>query len=767
MSVQEKTLELIASEDSYREQFWINSAPMLLVDPKTGGILAANVAAERFYAYPAGQLATMSVFELNLLPADEVRAAMKWAETDHSRRFEFPHRLADGSVRHVEVSSTRIRLGRRIVLHSIIYDITGRKEAEAALQASEAKLRALVEHSHESIGVHVNGVWEMCNPAALRLFGFTDRDEVIGTSILAVVAPSAREEVRGFVRKRAEGVFAPTDYLTRGLRVDGTQFDMHVTLSEFIVNARSHVFVIIRDVTQRRQAEEALRESEERYRLLVATSPDAVFLHEDGVVIFANLAGLKLLGATRPEQVVGTPVINRVHPDFRHLVSARIVKTLGNSSILEQLEEKFVRLDGSFVDVEVTGGSLILSGRKTMMVIARDISARKLAEEKEQHIERKLLESQKLESLGVMAGGIAHDFNNILTGILGNASLASLELAEDSPVQKNLTSIRDASLRAGELCRQMLAYSGKGRFVVTPLDVNRLVSETTDLLKISISKQVLLRFSLQDGLPAVRADATQLRQVIMNLVINASEAIGNRPGAVDIRTGRADSVLSPENVVQGGEAPKGSHVFIEVSDSGCGMTAQTQARIFDPFFSTKFAGRGLGLAAVLGIVRGHAGALKLVSEVGAGTTFTVILPALENEVPAVSEPDHVPKDWAGQGSVLVADDEPAVRSGISQMLVKLGFTPVIAVNGLEAVAVFAADPLRFSLVLMDLTMPELNGDAALPEIRHIRPSVPVVLMSGYSEQDAVATFGGSDLAGFIQKPFGFEALRSLLFRVLG
>ena len=767
VSVQEKTLELMASEDSYREQFWINSAPMLLIDPDNGAILAANKAAEQFYGYPAGQLATLRVFDINLQPPSEVMAAMKQAETDQSGRFEFAHRLADGSVRYVEVSSTRIRMGRRVLLHSIIYDITGRKEAEAALQASEAKLRALVENSHEPIGVHVNGVWEMCNPAALRLFGFSEREEVIGKSILSVVAPSARDEIRDFVRRRAQGVVAPADYVTRGLRTDGSEFDMHVTLSEFIVNGRSHVFVIIRDVTARRQAEEALKESEERYRLLVATSPDAIFLHQDGVIVFANLAGLKLLGATRPEEIIGTPMIDRVHPDYRNLVSARIVKSLGNSSILEQLEEKFVRLDGSVIDVEVTGGSLVLSGRKTMLVIARDISARKVAEEKEQQIERKLLEGQKLESLGVMAGGIAHDFNNILTGILGNASLASLEVPSDSPVQESLTSIREASLRAGELCRQMLAYSGKGRFVVKPLDINQLVSETTDLLKISISKQVLLRFSLEEGLPAVRADATQLRQVIMNLVINASEAIGNRPGTIDVRTGRGDGSLGQEKVVQAGHLPQGPRVYIEVSDSGCGMTAETQARIFDPFFSTKFAGRGLGLAAVLGIVRGHGGVLKLVSEVGRGTTFSVILPALATQAPVPSEPDSVPKGWMGQGTVLVAEDEPSVRTSISQMLVKLGFVPVVAENGLEAVAVFGADPLRFRLVLMDLTMPELNGDDALLELKRMRPAVPVILMSGYSEQEAVATFGQSDLAGFLQKPFGFEALRALLYRVVG
>lgn len=388
-----------------------------------------------------------------------------------------------------------------------------------------------------------------------------------------------------------------------------------------------------------------------------------------------------------------------------------------------------------------------------------DITERKAADASHALFERKIQETQKLESLGVLAGGIAHDFNNILTAILGNASLAALELPAGAPVQTYLESIQLGSLRAAELCKQMLAYSGKGRFVVQKISVNVLVEETTHLLQLSITKQAVLRFNLQSALPLIEVDATQIRQVIMNLVINASEAIGAKSGVISISTGltRVDraylggTILAPE-------LPPGTYVFIEVSDNGCGMSAETQAKIFDPFFTTKFTGRGLGLAAVLGIVRGHRGALKVYSEVGRGTTFKLLFPCAEGsaETNAIEHVD--PVLWQGHGTALVVDDEETVRSMAALMLRKLGFNVALAADGREAVEIFSANPKTFTLVLMDLTMPHLDGKAAFASLRRVRGDVRVVLMSGFNEQEAVSQFTEKGLAGFLQKPFLFEAL---------
>jgi len=396
-----------------------------------------------------------------------------------------------------------------------------------------------------------------------------------------------------------------------------------------------------------------------------------------------------------------------------------------------------------------------------------DITERKAADEAVELFERKIQETQKLESLGVLAGGIAHDFNNILTGVLGNASLAALELPAGAPAQGYLESIRLGALRAADLCKQMLAYSGKGRFVVKKLALNALVEETTQLLRLSIGKQAVLRFNLQPQLPAIEADATQIRQVIMNLVINASEAIGPQSGVISLSTGltRVDrtylggTILAPE-------LPVGSYVHLEVADTGCGMSAETQAKIFEPFYTTKFTGRGLGLSAVLGIVRGHGGALKVYSEVGRGTTFKLLFPCADGAAEAGAPEPAAAARWRAEGTVLVVDDEETVRSTAALMLRKMGFGVALAVDGREAVRIFQANPAGYTLVLMDLTMPHLDGREAYAELRRVRDDVRVVMMSGFNEQEVVSQFSGKGLAGFLQKPFLFETLSDTVRRAV-
>jgi CheY-like chemotaxis protein len=363
----------------------------------------------------------------------------------------------------------------------------------------------------------------------------------------------------------------------------------------------------------------------------------------------------------------------------------------------------------------------------------------------------------------VLAGGIAHDFNNLLTGVLGNASLARMDLPEDSPVQPYLQQIEAAAARAADLCKQMLAYSGKGRFVVNRLDINALIEDTTRLLQVSISKRAVMKFNLSPGLPVVLGDATQLRQVVMNLVINASEAISDKSGFIGITTGltRADrAYLSGAFFAR--DLPEGDYVSLEISDNGGGMSQEVLEKIFDPFFTTKFTGRGLGLAAVLGIVRGHNGALKVFSEEGWGTTFKILLPCAEGVAEELTAATPGTAGWKGSGRVLVVDDEETVRVTTARMLEASGFTTKLADHGRTGVEEFSADPDGYTLIMLDLTMPHMDGDEAFRLIRELRPSARVLLMSGFNEQEAIARFTGKGLAGFIQKPFTFPALREKL-----
>jgi two-component system cell cycle sensor histidine kinase/response regulator CckA len=395
-----------------------------------------------------------------------------------------------------------------------------------------------------------------------------------------------------------------------------------------------------------------------------------------------------------------------------------------------------------------------------------DVTARRRAEEERAQVERRLQETQKLQSLEVLAGGIAHDFNNLLTGILGNASLAKMELPDSSPIHEYLEQIQQGSTRAADLCRQMLAYAGKGRFVVTRLDLSELVRETTWLLQSSIDRNTRLSFELASGLPPISGDATQIRQVVMNLVINASESLQNQRGTVSVSTG---VVLATEaylrQTVIGAELAEGEYVYVEVSDTGCGMDAEVLARIFDPFFSTKFTGRGLGLAAVLGIVRGHHGALRVYSEPGRGTVFKVLWPSAGGPVDARPASDR-PLGWRGWGTVLVVDDQEVVRTTAQRMLEVMGFQVVTATDGAEGLACFDEHRSDIVLVLLDLTMPLMDGPETFEALRQRDRRVRVLLMSGFNEQEAVHGFLGKGLAGFLQKPFSFEDLSDRLGSLL-
>jgi signal transduction histidine kinase/ActR/RegA family two-component response regulator len=372
------------------------------------------------------------------------------------------------------------------------------------------------------------------------------------------------------------------------------------------------------------------------------------------------------------------------------------------------------------------------------------------SDEARRAIEAKVLEVQKLESLGVLAGGIAHDFNNLLVAIMGNAGLALLDLPEDSPARASIVDVEIASRRAGELARQMLAYSGRSRFRIEPIELSDLVRELLTLLQVSIGKGVVLKLHLPDEPVVVDGDAAQVRQVVMNLVINAADAISERSGTVTIRVDRlvADAEYLADAHPEAGLGP-GTDATLEVADTGIGMDRETQERIFDPFFTTKFTGRGLGLAAVLGIVRSHGGALRVYSEVGRGSTFRVVLP-LSASSPVVSpDSDRV---WRAEGTVLVVDDDPMVRSVARRLLESFGLTVVVADGGPEAIARVAAAPGSVDAVLLDMTMPEMSGPDVFARLRVIKPSLPVVLMSGYHE-DELSSEVGAGISGFVQKPF--------------
>ncbi len=511
------------------------------------------------------------------------------------------------------------------------------------------------------------------------------------------------------------------------------------------------------EVVERRRAEEALRTSEAQWRSLVQNCPDfVVTIDTEGRITFVN----------RPIAQVGLAAGKRVfdlapmssHEELRAQL-ARVFNT-GEPGALEidVDSERHVAFDVRIAPI--TGEGAV----KSAVILARDITERRAVEAERARMQERLLTAQKLDSLGLLAGGVAHDFNNLLTAILGSASVALLKLPAEAPARRAIETLVAAARRASELTQQLLAYSGRGKFEVRPVDLAAQIRELYIVLEAAVPKRITLRTDLDANVPAVLADVGQMQQVVMNLVINAAEAIGDRSGTISLRTGRA--TISADDVVEPftGEPPApGEYVMLEVTDDGCGMDPETIARVFDPFFTTKATGRGLGLAAVHGIVRSHHGALRIVSAPGGGTTFRVLLPA--SAVPAEAHHNEPAASLEGGGLVLVVDDENLLRRAARQIIEHFGYGAIEAEDGYAAIEIFRERSREIAIVVLDMTMPGMSGEETFHELRRIRPDACVVLSSGFNELEATRRFSGTEFAAFLQKPYTAEQLAQCLARV--
>ena len=517
-------------------------------------------------------------------------------------------------------------------------------------------------------------------------------------------------------------------------------------------------------------ARQALEAARQRYHDLFEFAPDGYLVTDaDGTIQEANRAAARLLGV-RQDFLVGKPLVVFVASDAHRAFGAYLARLHdGQPDRVAEWQTTVQPRGGPPFPVALTTGPIRDSKGHLVGLrwLLRDSTERVRTEVARRQWEAQLQHTQRLESLGLLAGGIAHDFNNLLTGVLGSAELALLRLPPDAPARADLAQIVTAAQRAAGLTGQMLAYSGRGTFRVQPVLLPALIREMDPLLRASLPKTCALEFHLGESLPAVEADATQLRQVVMNLVLNAGEAIGDAAGVITVRVGvrECDRAYLAGGVLDQA-IPEGPYVALEVTDTGCGMSAETQARMFEPFFTTKFTGRGLGLAAVLGIVRGHHGTIRVTSEPGRGTQIAVLFPPTTRPVIAPPALAPVPLAWRGEGTVLVVDDEAHIRAGAAQALEHTGFTVLTAANGKEAVAVFRQHAETIRAVLLDLTMPNMDGAATARELRQIQPDVRIILTSGYTAEEATRQFTERELVGFLQKPYGLKdviaAVRSAL-----
>ena len=612
--------------------------------------------------------------------------------------------------------------------------------ADAAL----AHFAAIIESSEDAIvSKTAEGIILTWNAGAERLYGYR-AEEVIGRPMTLLLPADRHAEETDIL-----------DRIRRGERVEhfetvrctkaGDAINVSLTISPIRhaggqIVAASH---IARNITEQKRLNAQLR----MMAAIVESSEDAIISKTLNSIILTWNAGAEKLYGYSAFEALGQPM-TMLLPEDRADEESAIIERIRRGERVDHYETIRRRKDGSSVEVSLTispvrdeGGRIVGASHA-----ARDITERK-------HLDQQLRHSQKLESLGVLAGGVAHDFNNLLTGILGNASLALEMLSSNNPLRVLLRDVMNASEKAALLTRQLLAYAGKGRFIIEPINLSELTREIISLIQTSVSRNVQLRLELSENVPFIHADAGQMQQLIMNLVINGAEAIGTEVNGTVLVTTSTHNVDEDYLRTILGESglPTGVYVALEIHDTGCGMDKTTLARIFDPFFSTKFTGRGLGLAAVQGIVRGHHGLMKVYSHPGKGTTFKVLFPATHRVVQ--EKPDPVTPLPAQNELILVIDDEEIIRKTAKSALEHYGYTVVLAEDGREGVALFQILAAKVSAVLLDMTMPVMGGEEAFSRMIAIKPDIAIILSSGYNEVEAIRRFTGKSLAAFIQKPY--------------
>ncbi len=515
------------------------------------------------------------------------------------------------------------------------------------------------------------------------------------------------------------------------------------------------------EMARRQRAEAAEREARQELQAVVASFPDHVW----SAHVTRNGGFEPRYYSATIEKITGYPRahfmrdpqrwIEQVHPEDRESVASGYRGLFSGEEAEWSLEYRILRADGEARTIRDRVSARPIPDGIRLDGIISDMTA----EQERLRLEARFQQTQRLESLGVLAGGIAHDFNNLLVGILGHADLSRGTLPRDAAAQRHIGAIEKAARRAAELCRQMLSYAGQGSLTPEPLDLREAVEEMGELLAASASKRATIRYHFDDGLPLIVADASQIRQVAMNLITNAAEAMGDAGGRIEV-TARAVELdrAQLEASAWGFDCEPGRYLALSVTDEGCGMDAETRRRMFEPFFTKKFAGRGLGLAAVLGIVRRHRGAIQVESEVGRGTTVTLLLP-VSNAVPErLRATAGDSSDLRGEGTVLLVDDEPDAREVGSLMLERAGYQVLVANDGEAALEAFQAKREEIVCVVLDLTMPGIDGTETVRRLRALGSDVPVVLCSGYPEDEAISRFAGLGLAGFVVKPYSGEAL---------
>ena len=651
-------------------------------------------------------------------------------------------------------------------------DVTKQRMVEQRLKETAEELQTLFNAARDGFLVAdiITKNFVYANPRMCRMTGYTE-SELLDMNIIQLHPPEDLPLVLDYFTNQVQGKIESAPDVPI-LKKDGQRTYCDINASVIEIGGRKVLLGLFHDTTERKQYEDELRTTAYWLKESQRISRVGSYLLDIPTGIWTSSEVLDEvfgIGPDYPRTIDGWAEV--VHPDHRLVMTNYFITEVVGKRQPFNREYMIVRKNDGQARYVMGLGALTFDndGNPLKMIgTIQDITDRKRAEEETLRLEAQILQAQKLESLGVLTGGIAHDFNNMLMVILGNADLAQRSLPADSPVQSRIANINNVAKSAAALCNQMLTYSGKGHFNLSAINISDIIDDMGRMFEVAISKKVTMRYCLARDLPSIEADVTQIRQVIMNLIINASDAIGDNDGTIIVTTGLTNCDCNiPQSSTLYGTITEGPHVFLKVADTGCGIDPATMTKLFDPFYTTKSTGRGLGLAVVMGIVRMHKGAIRVQSEPGLGTTFSILFPA-SNKSPSAALPVAPAQDdtWRGNGLILLVDDEETVRNVCGLLLECIGFTVLAAADGRQAVKLFRQYRTQITCSIIDLAMPNMNGEETFDALSKIDPKVRVLISSGYSESAIATRFAGKSIAGYIQKPFQMADLRTAMKSIL-
>ena len=637
------------------------------------------------------------------------------------------------------------------------------KHAKEELEASASKYRVLFESSPDAILMIEEGKNLDCNKAALDIFMFQSKEEFRNAptqSLSPEIQPDGKESGE-LMRRHLDTAYekGSDTYEWMHQRKDGRPFPSEVVLNKITIGDRDILQAIVRDITDRKKAEEALREREAQYRGIFNSATDTLLILDlFGNIVEANPQACEMYGYAH-EDLIRLRGRDLVHPDYHPLSKKLREDITAKGHFRDEFVE--VKKDGSNIDVEVRVTEFDYKGEKHLLAIVRDISARKQAEKERQELHAQLEHAQKMQAIGTLAGGIAHDFNNLLTGIQGQVSLMAISLDREHPHYEYLKGIEEIVKRGAELTSQLLGFARGGKYEVQVTDLNSLVSMSSDMFG-RTKKEIRIHRAFQPDLWTVEVDRGQIEQVLLNLYVNAWHAM---PNGGDLSLETTNEILD-EKAVAPFEGKPGKYVKVALTDTGEGMDEETQRRVFEPFFTTKKMGMGtgLGLASAYGIVTNHGGMISVTSKKGEGSTFNLYFPASQKKV----RRDHKTSEiiLGGDETVLLVDDETMILKIGKRILSSLGYTVLTAQGGREAVEIYKKEQSAIHIVVLDMIMPDQGGGEAYDRIKQINPNAKVLLSSGYSLDGQASTILQRGCNGFIQKPFNIKQLSQKMREVL-